>query len=140
MGLQHRFLRLLVAMVTKPMRCFGSLTLWLQHTSECTEVEVFQLVILLLAAPCFKASHFFFKLAYLINERRALLLNRESCLVRGDNLGCNSIVFASMAAVPRRSIIACVRSTADLSEASNPAITPTSAIRDLPHACADRAH
>ena len=45
-----------------------------KNISERSAAEVVQLVALLLSFPCFKASHFFFKLVYMFNQRRLLRL------------------------------------------------------------------
>jgi hypothetical protein len=50
------------------MRRFAALCLWLQEPSDSMP-EFFQFISILLGIPCFKASHFFFKLTYSIQQR-----------------------------------------------------------------------
>src|SRR4051812_20515733 len=71
--LQKRFLSGLVAICTQPMRWFSTASVRLQHISDAATPNVLKLVILLLCPPCFEASHFFFKIAYLANQRRLRL-------------------------------------------------------------------
>jgi hypothetical protein len=66
---QKRFLPACIAVCAYLMRRFGSLSLWFQNVSK-SGPGFFQLISLLLSFPCFKASHFFFKLAYTFQQRR----------------------------------------------------------------------
>jgi hypothetical protein len=66
---KERLLAARIAVWTKLMLGFAALHLWLQHVSESMP-ERFQFVPLLLSIPCFKASHFFFKLAYALGQLR----------------------------------------------------------------------
>src|SRR5947209_4973919 len=68
--LQCRLMIMLVAICTYPMRWFGAAHSWLQHISERTPSQVLKLIILLFTFPCFKASHFFFKLAHALQTHR----------------------------------------------------------------------
>lgn len=60
------------------MRMFGRLHTFFQSVSECSIISDFgKFVSLFLCVPCFKASHFFFKLAYALNQRYLLFLGGE---------------------------------------------------------------
>src|SRR2546430_498482 len=52
------------------MRRFSACFVSLHGVSKRSTTVIGQLVPLLLSFPCFKASHFFFKLAYALNQRR----------------------------------------------------------------------
>jgi hypothetical protein len=67
---KNRILAVTVALCTKPMRWFAGLGTVLSHANESALPNVFQFVFLLLSIPSFKASHFFFKLAYSLNQLR----------------------------------------------------------------------
>ena len=66
-----------IAMCTYPMGWFGRASRWFQHVSERSPTEVLKFIALLLSVPCFKASHFFFKGAYLLQQRRIRLLGGD---------------------------------------------------------------
>lgn len=68
MVLQYRFLAVLVALCTQPMRWFGRLSIFLTNIGERTSPDVFKLVFFLLSTPCFQFGHFFFKLACFFNQ------------------------------------------------------------------------
>ena len=59
------------------MRWLGALSLWFQGISKKSVAHCFQLVALLLSIPCFKASHFFFKIVYSLQQRRLRELGGE---------------------------------------------------------------
>ena len=60
------------------MRWFGRVHAFFLRISEhALTPDAGKLVILLLSIPCFKASHFFFKLAYTLQQRRLRLLCSE---------------------------------------------------------------
>jgi len=69
------------------MRWFGAAFSGLKHVSNSSVPQIFKVVALLLSFPCFKISHFFFKLAYAINQRRALLIRRKCAVLGIDNRG-----------------------------------------------------
>ncbi len=72
--LQRFYLSILVAICAGPMRRFGAASIWLQHIRECPVPDIFTLIAGLLSIPCFEVSHFFFKIAYMLNQRRLMLL------------------------------------------------------------------
>ena len=66
------------------MRWFGRLCIRLQNIGKGAESNPLKLVPLLLSFPCFEASHFFFKLAYTLQERQLRLASGEGlALSRG---------------------------------------------------------
>jgi hypothetical protein len=69
-------------MCAYPMRRFGAASIWLQHVGERSRPQIFQLVFLLLSIPCFKISHFFFKLAYALNQIQLRRLCREDFFLK----------------------------------------------------------
>jgi hypothetical protein len=85
--LQYGFDAALVAGCTYTMKCFGWLSIWFQRVSErwATTNQLLKLIPLLLSFPCFKASHFFFKLAYAIQQRRLSRLGRYCALHGGKD-------------------------------------------------------
>src|SRR6516225_158636 len=92
-SLKDKFLVLLVAGCTYPMKGFGIACIRLQHVGKGPGSNLLQLVSLLLSFPCFKASNFFFKIAYSLNQRRLFCLrirqgglHREDLLVKLDGL------------------------------------------------------
>ena len=70
--LEHRFSPVFVAFCAYVMRRFGTLSVRLQRINECAVPDVFKFIALLLSIPAFKVSHFFFKLAYSLDQRRLL--------------------------------------------------------------------
>jgi len=85
--LKQRLLAVLVAICTYPMRWFGAAHGFLHRVSQRPIPKLLQFVALLLTAPIFQASNFFFNLAYLLNERRAFLLSRERARLSVKDLG-----------------------------------------------------
>ncbi len=76
--LQYRLLSLGKAICAKLMRMFGRLHAFFQGVSERGAVpDLGKFVALFLCVPCFKASHFFFKLAYALNHSHLLCLCGE---------------------------------------------------------------
>src|SRR5438132_1521782 len=75
----------LVAICTNIMRWFASAHRRLQAISNISVSRVNRHISLLLCFPCFHASHYFFKLACLLNQRRALLVRREQAAVGFEN-------------------------------------------------------
>ena len=57
------------------MRVIGSALRSLQSMSARPVPRILQLIAILLCFPCFKASHLLFKVTYLLQQRRALLLS-----------------------------------------------------------------
>ncbi len=93
-GLQDRFLASLVAITTYPMRWFGACAIFFEHVSEGSISNLTKGVSSLLAVPCLKASNFFFKSAYLLNQRRlrciglyCASLGGQDLSIEFDNLG-----------------------------------------------------
>jgi hypothetical protein len=96
----------LVAICTYGMKWFGALSIGLNRASEGTGSQILQLVPLLLSFPCFKASNFFFKLSYRLNQRRLFRLrickgglHREDLLVKLDG------IFEELRGVPQTAIV-----------------------------------
>jgi hypothetical protein len=85
-SLKDRFLALLVAGCTYPMNGFGAACSRLQHIGKAPRSNFFQLVSLLLSFPCFKASTFFFKVAYSLNQRRLFCLRIKQGFLYGEDL------------------------------------------------------
>ena len=67
------------------MRRFSIGCLWLQGISKGIPSEVGQSIPLLLSFPLFKASHFFFKVVYALNQRRLRLLCGEDAFLKFYN-------------------------------------------------------
>ena len=80
--LEHRFSPILVAALTQQMRWFGALSLRLQGISKNASPNLGKLIPLLLSFPCFEVSHFFFKLAYALNQRRLRRLCGEDLFLK----------------------------------------------------------
>src|SRR6516225_4472659 len=85
--LQDRFLAAMIAGCTQPMSWFGSLCLFFQNISHRSGKQFTQLIFLLLSFPSFQASHFFFKCAYFLQQRRALVLCRKRGAIGLNELG-----------------------------------------------------
>src|SRR5260221_647678 len=75
---QDRFRAALVACLTNVMRRLALCHLWLQRQDKNSRRQSLQLVALSLSFPCFELHNLCFKVAYLLNQRRALLINREN--------------------------------------------------------------
>ena len=60
---------------------FNALHFRFNHASKSAKPEILQFVSLFLCFPCFEVSHFFFKLAYALQHRRALILCRKRGIV-----------------------------------------------------------
>src|SRR3990167_7569400 len=61
---------ILIAGGTQAMRWFSACFLWLKFVGERSPSKILKLVALFLSFPCFKCSHFCFKLVYALNQRR----------------------------------------------------------------------
>lgn len=91
--LQERFLSVLVAICTQGMK-WGAGLFWIcKKIGERSGTEFGKLVCCLLGIPSFKVSNLFFKIAYGLNQRRALLIRRknaalgfEDCALQFDDL------------------------------------------------------
>lgn len=68
-ALEGRFLMLLIAFGTKSMRRLSMCHHWLIGKAP-NSGYLTQFIALLLSFPCFKASHFFFKIVYALQQRR----------------------------------------------------------------------
>ena len=75
------------------MNGFGSAFFLFYNISQTSRVKFAELVVLLLSFPCFKASNFFFKMAYRLNQRRLFRLRvgqrglyRKDLLVELDGI------------------------------------------------------
>jgi hypothetical protein len=96
------------------MRWFGSSCLWLQHISKRTPCNSFEVILLLFSFPCFKISNFFFKICYMLNQRRALLLQPDNAPWISIIFPWNSICRSRKEAASRRPIMASAISLIDL--------------------------
>jgi hypothetical protein len=101
-SLKDKFLALLIAGCTYPMRWFGAACVRFQHIGKGPGCNLFELVPLLLSFPCFKASNFFFKIAYRLNQRRLFRLRVQQGFLYGEELlleldGC----FEKLSGIPQ---------------------------------------
>lgn len=64
------------------MRGFSIAFVWLQNVSNAPLSKLSKFVILLLTFPCFEASHFCFKRAYLLQQRRLRLLSSQNAFLK----------------------------------------------------------
>src|ERR1700733_12280343 len=85
--LEDRFLAFLITLCAKAMNWFAVCHRLLQRAHKNARWQFLQLVTLLLGFPCFQASHFFFKRAYALQQRRALVLRCKRGIVGVDQLG-----------------------------------------------------
>lgn len=69
----------MVAICSYLMRCFGNVALMLKRIGDGPLPMWVKFIALLLFVPFFHVSHFFFKIAYQINERK-LLMNHHKLL------------------------------------------------------------
>ncbi len=69
------------------MRRFGSLCVWFQNISKSSHINFFKVIFLLFSFPCFEISHLFFKFAYCLQERRALIIGRHRAILGVNDLG-----------------------------------------------------
>src|ERR1019366_1790906 len=76
-ALQERLEAPLIAICTNCMGWFAVLHSLFRNEGEKASPQVLQFVALLICIPCFQCSHFFFKLAYVLNQRRLLRLCGE---------------------------------------------------------------
>jgi hypothetical protein len=68
--LHDRYLSALEALCANPMRWLGRASVWLQHVGGSGPRNGPKFILLLLSFPCFKISHFLFKLAYSVSQFR----------------------------------------------------------------------
>lgn len=85
--LKYRALLVLIAACAYVMRRLGRLHAWLQAVDDRTAFRGAHFIALLVSFPCFKASHFFFKAAYLLQQRRLRGLCSEDFFLKFYN-GC----------------------------------------------------
>jgi hypothetical protein len=83
--LEDRFSPALVASCTYLMHGFGTLSFCFQRISKGPFPKFLQLIAFFLILPSFKASHFFFKLAYTIQQRRLSRAGRYCALHGGKD-------------------------------------------------------
>src|ERR1019366_6847073 len=79
------FFVMLVTCCTKAMDWLAVCHRSLQVISKNSNSYFIQFIALFLCFPCFKAGQFFFKAAYLLNQRRALLICRKDTLLGVNN-------------------------------------------------------
>ena len=80
--LENRGMAVVEAICTNIMRCCNSAFFILNRVSKSTRLKFVQFVPLFLSFPCFKASHFFFKLAYAANQRHLFRLCGEDFFLK----------------------------------------------------------
>jgi hypothetical protein len=73
------------SMSTNLMNWFAAAHRFLKAISESSVPKIVQFVALLLCFPCFHASHFFFRIAYTLNQRKLIRLSGESAGLSGQN-------------------------------------------------------
>lgn len=78
---QDRFVVALIAACTKVMLWFSVIHAFLQRVGEASGAHLGKLVAALICIPCFKTSHFFFKVAYRLSQRRLLRICGENLLL-----------------------------------------------------------
>jgi hypothetical protein len=79
LGLEYRFLALVMAILAYPMGWLGGLCLWCIGERENPKSKLYQFVVSLVFAPSFKARHMLFKVLFSLSRRRltvAYLRNR----------------------------------------------------------------
>ena len=76
---------MLVTCCTKIMDWLASCHSFLQAISKNSRSQFLQFIALFLCFPCFKVGHFFFKVAYFLNQRRALVVTRKYILLGINN-------------------------------------------------------
>src|ERR1700677_177197 len=129
--LQNAFFAVLIAFCTKPMRWFGRLCLWFQDIGESSRTNGLQLLALSLSFPCFEISHLFFKLTYLLQKRRALILSRKRAIVGFNDLGLEFDHFTlKRGGIPHA--YHCLRNVIRSSERSNSGSDSTHIRHDAP--------
>ena len=83
--LERYYFAVLVAICTCPMWCFGATFGFFQHISKRTPSYIATFIAVFFSLPCFKASHFFFKVTYSIQQRRFSRLGRYCALHGGED-------------------------------------------------------
>src|ERR1700730_18282968 len=78
-------LSVLVICCTKIMDWLSACHVFLQAISKNSRSQFLQFIALFLCFPCFKVGQFFFKVAYFLNQRRALIISRKYTLLGLDN-------------------------------------------------------
>jgi hypothetical protein len=82
---QYRFESGLITACTEMMRWFSVLHAFFWGVSQNTRFHFCKLIPLLICIPCFQGSHFFFKLACLLNHRRLCRLCSEDLFLKFYN-------------------------------------------------------
>src|SRR5580704_1427428 len=80
--LQYRFEALLIAVCTEAMGWFSVLHAFFRDISEKALPKVLKFIALLICAPCFKVSHFYFKCAFGLQQRRLRRLCDEDFFLK----------------------------------------------------------
>lgn len=76
----------IVTLCTYMMRWLDGLRLRLQLVGENTGSDLVKLIAFFLCSPCFKASHFFFKIAFILQQRKLVALGVKCAALGGKNL------------------------------------------------------
>ncbi len=82
MRLQKTWLTILIAICAKPSILLGAAHGFLENLNKSTGSHFLKFIALFLCFPCFKASHFFFKLAYSLQQRRLMLACGEDFFLK----------------------------------------------------------
>lgn len=83
--LEESFMSALIAMATKPMHWFAAAHRFFRHVSDNARPDFLKFIALLFCFPCFKAHDFFFKIVFLLKQRRILRLQLKRSILRRDN-------------------------------------------------------
>ncbi len=89
--LQDRFLSTIEAISTKLMHIFGgarliffNISVNCRHSAGIGQ-QIGEYIFLFLSFPCFKISHFFFKIAYLVQQRQLVRLGIKCTALGGED-------------------------------------------------------
>src|SRR5262249_9795541 len=83
--LQDRLAAVAIAVCTYVMLWVGAAHVFLNRISRHAPSDLGKLVALLLCFPCFEISNFFFKLAYLFQQRRLRRIGLKCASLGGEN-------------------------------------------------------
>jgi hypothetical protein len=85
--LEDGWYSLLITGCTNAMKWFGAAGVWFQRIGKrwSDTHQLLQLIPISLSFPCFMACHFFFKIAYFLQQRRLSRLGRKCALLGGED-------------------------------------------------------
>ena len=84
--LKNRSAFVLIAVCTNLMGWFGRAHVFFQNVGEAAVFDLVKSVSFFLCVPCFKCSHFFFKFAYLLQQRELVRVGRKCAALGGEDL------------------------------------------------------